>query len=851
MRSKASCVVAFASLLAASGFAQRPQLTWSDLYNHAPIPYRVDASSSLLDDSGNLYVINAPYQTVNYGVAGKLSQYTPKVIVEQYAPSGSLNWRVEWRHPQAMSHNLLGAALDTQGRVNLFVHVGRSVWRSDLNRLAHIRISPSGEAVQVGEHPLPLLNARGFVRRSASGDFYVVANPPNAMGPMGGYLTRLSETSDLRWTYNAAMTIETLGFAPDGSLRLSGVTGGFRLALRKIDSDGVAVWNVDAGVSSNASNYVAVGVAANGNTYAIRRSGIVEVFSAQGALVGSVGGLLPSGYSVADAAVLPDGMLILGYSPSQLQPTILIRTSVELIPEWQVSNLGTAWGASFSLPVRLLLAPAGGITVVVNDRTANQLVISRLSSDGALNARAALNIPSLSSGTAGVAQNAAGDLAVVLPPAQTQQIMRISAANALLFTATVQHTQDSYDVAYRIAVDLTGNSVLTRAHVENNYFTYDLSYSASGVRRWNEPGLLFGFFDSAGNWISAGWNWQSNSAARVIKRAPNGQLLWNRTYSNVGSFQSGVATAGGAFYLTARSIQNDFLHRFAPDGTIQWTRTHSFGLTEPIADGAGGVFLPSFSGQLMRYDSSGALLWTVDAPTRVGARGADDTLYTLGIAAWSQGWLRWRITRVNADGVAAWQREFETSDSTASPLVAASDAAVYVVMCDYANNRLSVRCLASATGALLWERAYNLPADQPQATADAAGNLYLAFRTYADDAMAVRALKFAPDGEQLWAMDYAPRPNAPTQLMGLAVDSQSRVLLTGETAAQTGDSDIFIAQFRLPILGDANNDGCVDEADLLLVLFDFGGAGAGDLNGDGVADDADLLRVLFQFGAGC
>ncbi len=56
------------------------------------------------------------------------------------------------------------------------------------------------------------------------------------------------------------------------------------------------------------------------------------------------------------------------------------------------------------------------------------------------------------------------------------------------------------------------------------------------------------------------------------------------------------------------------------------------------------------------------------------------------------------------------------------------------------------------------------------------------------------------------------------------------------------------------IEGDVNGDGCVDDADLLAVLFAFGSSGSDlpeDVNGDGVVDDADLLIVLFNFGSGC
>ncbi|MCS7190292.1 MAG: DVUA0089 family protein, partial [Fimbriimonadales bacterium] len=53
--------------------------------------------------------------------------------------------------------------------------------------------------------------------------------------------------------------------------------------------------------------------------------------------------------------------------------------------------------------------------------------------------------------------------------------------------------------------------------------------------------------------------------------------------------------------------------------------------------------------------------------------------------------------------------------------------------------------------------------------------------------------------------------------------------------------------------GDANRDGRVDDADLLIVLFQFGQSGfglQGDVDNNGTVDDADLLIVLFNFGCG-
>lgn len=53
--------------------------------------------------------------------------------------------------------------------------------------------------------------------------------------------------------------------------------------------------------------------------------------------------------------------------------------------------------------------------------------------------------------------------------------------------------------------------------------------------------------------------------------------------------------------------------------------------------------------------------------------------------------------------------------------------------------------------------------------------------------------------------------------------------------------------------GDVDGNSCVDDADLLQVLFAFGATGLNpaDVNCDSVVDDADLLIVLFNFGSGC
>lgn len=87
-----------------------------------------------------------------------------------------------------------------------------------------------------------------------------------------------------------------------------------------------------------------------------------------------------------------------------------------------------------------------------------------------------------------------------------------------------------------------------------------------------------------------------------------------------------------------------------------------------------------------------------------------------------------------------------------------------------------------------------------------------------------------------------------------AITSDGRYIvgwgINGATQRQEG---FLLDTWRM---GDTNGDGCVDDSDLLAVLFAFGTAGTGyahheDLNKDGMVDDADLLMVLFNFGQGC
>jgi hypothetical protein len=63
--------------------------------------------------------------------------------------------------------------------------------------------------------------------------------------------------------------------------------------------------------------------------------------------------------------------------------------------------------------------------------------------------------------------------------------------------------------------------------------------------------------------------------------------------------------------------------------------------------------------------------------------------------------------------------------------------------------------------------------------------------------------------------------------------------------------DAYAARFAVGVPGDLNGDGCVDQADLGILLASYGVDDGGDLDGDGDTDQADLGILLGNYGAGC
>lgn len=123
-----------------------------------------------------------------------------------------------------------------------------------------------------------------------------------------------------------------------------------------------------------------------------------------------------------------------------------------------------------------------------------------------------------------------------------------------------------------------------------------------------------------------------------------------------------------------------------------------------------------------------------------------------------------------------------------------------------------------------------------------------------------RAFRWTPArGMEDLNIVYAPLlSNGSELLQAMAVSADGRFIVGLGHNGATGRREAFLLDTYVPCRahdGDVDGNGCVDDADLLSVLFAFGQTGQNlgrvDTNCDAVVDDADLLKVLFNFGQGC
>ncbi|UOQ69181.1 SBBP repeat-containing protein [Hymenobacter volaticus] len=414
-----------------------------------------------------------------------------------------------------------------------------------------------------------------------------------------------------------------------------------------------------------------------------------------------------------------------------------------------------------------------------------------------------------------------------------------------LWAARYSGAGNSYDEATAVAVDATGNVVVTGyANTGNNNWDYvTLKYAVgNGQPLWEARynGLESSYdeardvaVDATGNVAVTGRSFDSRGQsgyATVKYAAGSGEQLWQARYNASANLDEAparlaVAAAGNvavAGYVFGRSsTDSDFaaLTYAAATGQLLWQahysgiRIRAFQPTDFAVDAVGNVYVTGTTSSsiplrfgtvqtqtayvTIKYSASGQQLWENRLPYRSNpfyphltrlAIDATGNVYVTGID-----FSQYFILKYSASGQQLWRVPLTVlTPPGAVPLAVDGAGNVYatgssgstITGTDYTTLKYST------TGQPQWVARYNGPAngdDEPTSlVVDAAGNVYVSGSSYASTTDLINldfaTVKYSTQGTQLWAARYAgTNRNSSDQVSDLAVDAAGDVYVTGYT----------------------------------------------------------------------
>ena len=348
--------------------------------------------------------------------------------------------------------------------------------------------------------------------------------------------------------------------------------------------------------------------------------------------------------------------------------------------------------------------------------------------------------------------------------------------------------------------------------------------------------------------LSDGW---------LAKYAPDGALLWTRqlgTPENDWAFDVAADGAGNAYLagstrgslggpLAGTGVSDAWVAKYAPDGTLLWTRQLGTAATDIAAevapDGTGNAYVVgltqgslggpaagSMDGWVAKYGPDGALLWTrqlgtasTDVAQGLAVDGSGNA-YVGGLTGGSLGgpsagsndaW----VAKYAPDGVLVWTRQFGTAAHDAATGVGA-DASGNVYIVGDTQGSLGGPSTGSddawvakyaADGALLWTRQLGTAATDlaGDVAADASGNAYIA--GYTDGSLGGPSAggsdawmaKYAADGALLWTRQLGTA--ATDTASDIDADASGNAIIVGYTdgslgGPSAGGSDAWVLRVR-------------------------------------------------------
>jgi len=450
-------------------------------------------------------------------------------------------------------------------------------------------------------------------------------------------------------------------------------------------------------------------------------------------------------------------------------------------------------------------------------------------------------------------------------------------------TAWVRHYNgpDNYnDGGWALAVDDGGNVYVTGIS-EGSGTAKDwatIKYASNGdvlwVKRYDGPGNFWDIafalaVDGGGNVCVAGHNTGTSMGDyATIKYAPNGDVLWVRTYDGPGGGMdiayALVVDDSGNVYVTGASDgsggNSDYATiKYASNGDVLWVKRYN-GLGNGYdyacalaVDDSGNVYVTGGSDggggnsdyATIKYASNGDVVWVkrynglgdgndqpgdfLILPSHVLAVDGDANVYVTGRSDGGGGNSDYATIKYASNGDVVWVKRYNGPGNSA-------DGASALAVDDSGN--VNVTGLSIGTGGNLdyatikyrpngdtaWIRRYNGQGndnDEPNALAlDKGGNVYVTGFGSGDYA----TIKYAPNGDVVWVKRYNGLGNSADGARALAVDTSGNVYVTGGSWGSGTSSDYATIKY----VQDTDGDGLPDNWETN--GYDYDENGTVDLN---------------------
>ncbi|MEK7474001.1 MAG: hypothetical protein AAB152_00065 [Candidatus Coatesbacteria bacterium] len=303
----------------------------------------------------------------------------------------------------------------------------------------------------------------------------------------------------------------------------------------------------------------------------------------------------------------------------------------------------------------------------------------------------------------------------------------------LLLNLSYNSPANSNEAAFGVASDPSGNIIAAGWEIRSDLGQGDnwlvRKYNAAGTllwsRSWNGPGntddeALAVTADAAGNIYVVGYLalGPNNLEWLVAKYDAAGTVVWSRTYrgpiaeghtaSEVALDTSGnVIVVGSEVVDLSSQLRNWRIHKYDAAGNLLWSRTvgspASMSDDRPtgvVTDASQNIYVggwlnrsdlgQSANWQIMKYDASGALVWTrayngpasgTDVCTRL-ALDSQGELVASGYDTQAGQGNNWRVCAYDTDGTVLWTYTYNgvsNAEDQAQSVAAAPDGSLYVV----------------------------------------------------------------------------------------------------------------------------------------------------------------------------